>query len=145
VIPGVLAPSPEETETPLLVMDGGIPGFPDARHFLLVPWGGEGSPFCLLRCVDTPEGQPDFVVVPPTVFFPDYACDLDDGTVERLGLLTAADVIVVVIITLGDRPDDATANLLGPVVINRRTRRAAQVVLAGSGYQVREPLRRHPA
>jgi flagellar assembly factor FliW len=78
--------------------------------------------------------------VPPALFFADYAPELDDATVERLGLTDAADALILVIVTLGERPADATANLLGPIVINRHTRQAVQAVLAGSGYDLRTPL-----
>ena len=37
-------------------------------------------------------------------------------------------------------PSDATLNLLGPIVVNRFTLEAAQVVLSSSGYSVRAPL-----
>jgi len=124
-----------------LVIDGGIPGFPSVRHFELVRWGGERSPFSVLRCVDTPDLLPQFVVVAPEVFFPDYEWQLDPLTAERLGLTSADDAVVVVIVTLGEQPTDATANLLGPLVINPRTRRLAQVVLSSSTYGVRQPLR----
>ena len=117
-----------------LLVDAGLPGFPGARRFTLQRWGGEASPFSVLHCLDV-EGL-DFVVVPPEIFFPDYQAEVDDATAERLGLTGADDAILLVILTLGARAEDATANLLGPVVINRRTLQAAQVVLAGSGYEV---------
>jgi flagellar assembly factor FliW len=78
--------------------------------------------------------------VPPGIFFPDYEVELDDVTVERLGLTEPADALILVIVTVGERVEEATANLLGPLVVNRHTRQAAQVVLAGSRYETRAPL-----
>ena len=40
--------------------------------------------------------------------------------------------------TIGD--DGITANLLGPIVVNTRTRVARQVVLAGNDWTTKEPL-----
>jgi flagellar assembly factor FliW len=77
------------------------------------------------------------------VFFPDYAPELDDDTVDRLGISTAEDVLALVIVSLGANPAEATANLLAPLVINRHTLDAAQTVLVSSGYDVRTPLVRH--
>jgi flagellar assembly factor FliW len=117
---------------------GGLVGFPTAERFVLVEWGGDGSPFSLMRPVD---GKgPEFVVVPPTMFFPDYEPEVDDDSAERLGLASADDALVLVIVTLGDTAKDATANLLGPLVMNRHTRQAAQVVLATDAWTTREPL-----
>ena len=82
-----------------------------------------------------------FVVVPPWVFYPDYEFDLDDATAEHLGLEVADDAIVLAVVTLRDRPDEATLNLLGPIVVNRHTHDAAQVVLPTTSYSVRRAAR----
>jgi flagellar assembly factor FliW len=116
----------------------GLPGFPSARRFELAPWGPAGSPFLLLSSVDDP--NVGFVVVPPWVFYPEYEFELDNGMAERLGLQQAEDAIVFAVVTLRDRPEDSTLNLLGPIVVNRFTHEAAQVVLPSAGYSVRAPL-----
>ena len=121
-----------------LYFENGLPGFPEAHRFTLVRWGDDDSPFSILRSLED-EGL-EFVVVPPIVFFPDYAPELDDATAGRLELRTADDAIVLAVVTLGDTPTDATANLMGPIVVNRHTNRAAQAVLAQSGYDLRTPL-----
>ena len=117
---------------------GGLPGFGDLRHFTLVRWGGDDSPLCLLKSIDRPEVE--FVVAPPAVFFPDYEPELDDGAAERLSLSTAEDAVMLVILTVDQAPKDATANLLGPIVVNKHTLEAAQVVLSNLDYQVRTPI-----
>ena len=43
-------------------------------------------------------------------------------------------------VTLRDSPHHATVNLSGPIVVNRRTLEAAQVVVPAIGYGVRAPL-----
>jgi flagellar assembly factor FliW len=96
----------------------------------------ELAPFCRLRAV-APAGV-EFIVVPPGLLFPDYTVEVDEETVERLEL-RADEVAVLSIVTLSDATAP-TANLLGPIVINRRTGAAAQVVLQGSGYEVAVPL-----
>jgi len=126
------------TECVEITFPAGLPGFPDAHVFQLTPWGPEQTPFMLLTAVADPDVG--FVVVPPWVFYPDYEFDLDNGTAERLGLAEPADAVVLCVVTLRERPEDATLNLLGPIVVNRHTREAAQVVLPASGYSVRAPL-----
>src|SRR5256714_14678426 len=125
-------------DTAELVFESGLPGFPEARRFTLVRWGDEDSPFSILRSLE--DESLEFVVVPPIAFFPDYAPELDDATAGRLDLNTAEDAIVLAVVTLGDKPTDATANLMGPIVVNRHTNRAAQAVLAQPGYDLRTPL-----
>jgi len=126
------------TECVEIHFPAGLPGFPDAHLFHLTPWGPQGTPFMLLTAVaDTDVG---FVVVPPWVFYPDYEFELDDGTAERLGLVGPQDAVVLCVVTLREQPQDATLNLLGPIVVNVHTREAAQVVLPTSGYSVQAPL-----
>jgi flagellar assembly factor FliW len=116
----------------------GLPGFPTAHRFELAPWGPAGSPFLLLSSADDP--NVGFVVVPPWVFYPEYEFELDNGMAERLGLREASDAVIFAVVTLRDRPEDSTLNLLGPIVVNRFSHEAAQVVLPSAGYSVRAPL-----
>jgi flagellar assembly factor FliW len=106
----------------------GLVGFDGRHEYVLEQWGGADSPFSLLRCVDDPELA--FVVVPPGLFFPDYEPELEVGD----------DDVVLVIVTVPDRAQDATANLLGPVVIDTRTGVASQAVLAPERWPSRRPL-----
>jgi flagellar assembly factor FliW len=126
-----------ETALPVLTMEGGLAGFPDADRYALVELP-EASPLFLLRSLDV-EGL-EFVVAPPAVFFAEYAPELDDATVDMLGITDAADVLLLVMLTIGTGIETATANLLAPIVINQRTRTAAQVVLQAD-WPLRAPLR----
>ena len=113
-----------------------LPGFPQAQHFVLEPV--EEGVLSLLRCTDQ-EGL-EFVVALPEAFFPDYAPELDDTTAERLGLTTAEDALVFVILTVAEKIENSTANLMAPVVVNRHTGAAIQALLVTSGYEIRTPL-----
>jgi|SRR6478735_7389917 flagellar assembly factor FliW len=127
-----------ETDVVEVNFPAGLPGFPNAHRFEIAPWGPAGSPFLMLTSSDDPEVG--FVVVPPWVFYPDYEFELDNGTSERLKLQAAEDAVVFAVVTLRDIPADSTMNLLGPIVVNRHTHEAAQVVLPSAGYSVRAPL-----
>jgi flagellar assembly factor FliW len=121
-----------------IAFPGGLPGFPHARQFQLAPLGDAESPFLLLSAFDDPGAR--FIVVSPWVFYPDYEFGLDDGEAARLGVSDANDALVLCMVTLRDAPHRATMNLLGPIVINRRTLEAAQVVIPAIGYGTRAPL-----
>lgn len=122
----------------ILSFSTGLPGFPAAKTFALEPLGPELEPFCRMRCLDQPGLA--FTVMPPGVVFDDYQVVVDEESVERLGLADVADAIVLAIVTLSVPPEPPKVNLLGPLVINRRTRAAAQVVQHGSNYGVAVPL-----
>jgi flagellar assembly factor FliW len=131
-----------------------LPGFPELARYVLVrlgdprhepadgaagadPADGEAEDTVLyeLRSIEQPEVR--FLVGVPTAFFPDYSFDLDEVSCSELGLHTAEDALVLVILTIGDNSASTTANLLAPVVINARTRSAAQVILSGTDWPVR--------
>jgi flagellar assembly factor FliW len=116
-----------------------LPGFPEARRFALVELAAGGVLYAL-RSLDDPQLR--FLVVPPAPFFPDYTPVIDDSAAADLELESAQDALVLLMVTPGESPEQATANLLAPVVVNARTRRAAQVVLADSSLALRAPLRR---
>ena len=126
------------TDAPHLTFASGLPGFPGPRRFALVGWGAEDGPYRVL--VDVADPGVRFLVVPPQVFFPDYAVDLDDAIAAKVHLEDAVDCLLLVIVTLGRTPRDATANLLGPVVVNLRTLEGVQAVLADSEHGTRVPL-----
>jgi flagellar assembly factor FliW len=126
-------------ELPELHFASGLPGFPDVRRFVLVRIGDEASPFSVLRSLDA-DADLEFVVTHPGLFFPDYAPEIDDDTVDRLELTSADDALLLVIVTVAEPVAASTVNLLGPIVVNRHTRAAAQAVLGNSGYATREAL-----
>jgi flagellar assembly factor FliW len=126
-------------DVPELVFPTGLPGFPGERRFALVRWGAFEGPYSLMVDLDNPDVR--FLVMPPYVFFPDYVVDLDDAIAAKIHLDKAENCLLLVIVTLGSTPEEATANLLGPVVVNLETREGVQAVLAESGYSTRVPLR----
>lgn len=125
-------------DTQQISFSAGLPGFPDVRNFVLLNTELAQDPFSILRCVEDEEIE--FVVTTPGIFFPDYAPVIDDATVERLGIKTAEDALLLIILSVGDEAADITANLLGPIVINQQTRSAAQAILAGQDFDLRQPL-----
>ena len=124
-------------EIPVLEMVHPFVGFPDHTRFALARLDDEGT-VCDLRSVDDPAVS--FVVVPPHVFFADYGPEVDDSTVAMLGVEREDDLLTLVVVTLGETAEDATANLLAPVLVNHRTRRAAQVVLDDLALPIKAPL-----
>lgn len=148
-------------ELPELSFVHPIPGFTDLRRFVLVRLDSpaaadvdpadpadaaaqgvlaeiEESPLYELRSLEQPSVR--FMVVVPGAYFADYEIDLDDHECGDLGLTDSADALVLVMLTVGRDAASTTANLLAPVVINARTRAAAQVILTGSDWPVRAPL-----
>ncbi len=124
-------------EIPVLEMVEPLPGFPDHRRFALARLDDAGV-LCALRSLDDPDLR--FLVVPPGAFFADYAPEIDDSTAQALEADSADDVLALVMVNPGESATTATANLLAPVLVNHRTRRAFQVVLDDAALPLRAPL-----
>lgn len=133
------APVMTAVDIPELAFRTGLPGFPGPRRFALVRWGAADGPYSVMVDLDDPTTR--FLVAPPFVFFPEYEIDVDDAIAAKVHLERAEDALILVIITLGKTAEDATANLLGPVIVNVATLEGTQAVLADSGYSTRAPLR----
>jgi flagellar assembly factor FliW len=128
--------APVVEDIPVIDMVTPMPGFPDHQRFALVQLDEAGM-LCSLQSVEDPSLR--FLVVPPAAFFPDYAPVIDDATVSTLGIQSADDAMVLVVVNPGDDTGSATANLLAPVVVNLVTRQGGQVVL-DEDLPIRAPL-----
>jgi len=129
---------PDVEELPELHFVRPLPGFGDLRRFVLVQLSGtEGADSVLFELRSLEEPAVRFVAAVPTAFFPDYAFDLGEDDCADLGLSDESDALVLVLLTMGGDAAATTANLLAPVVVNARTRKAAQVILSGSDWPVR--------
>jgi flagellar assembly factor FliW len=153
-------PNPPAGILPELSFVHPIPGFTGLRRFVLVrldppdladgaaaeavspddsaPVEADESLLYELRSLERPDVR--FMVAAPAAYFSDYEIELDDQECGDLGLTDSADALVLVMLTVGRDAASTTANLLAPVVINARTRAAAQVILTGSDWPVRAPL-----
>jgi flagellar assembly factor FliW len=114
-----------------------MPGFPAYRQFVLVRLNDEGLLYAFTS-IDDPELR--FLVAPPEPFFPDYAPEIEDEVFAALNTKDPDRLLVMVVITAG--VSETTANLLAPIIVDRDTRRAMQVVLNGSGMPVRAVMNR---
>jgi len=119
-----------------LRFDAGLYGFPDARDFALVPAGRQG--LWWLQSADEPALA--LLLADPFHFFPDYAPVIEATTLQALEADDLADVLLLVLVKPGATLADMTANLMAPILVNHRTRRAAQVVLDDSSLPLRAPL-----
>lgn len=77
-------------------------------------------------------------LVDPATVVASYAPTLSDDQVAELGLESPEQAMLLVVAHPGR--DGVSVNLLAPVVVNRATGAAAQVILEGQDYPVRVPL-----
>ena len=135
--------APTETEPlevkgeDILHLPLGLLGFEQHKKYVLLS-REEESPFVWLQMLEAPHQS--FLLVPPAVVIPDYSPELSQDDVTFLGLHSPEDALVFNIVTL--RKDAApTANLKGPLVINRKTLVGKQVIPRNvASYALQPPL-----
>ena len=103
----------------------GLIGFPLERRFALIEVSGNRY-FFWLQSIDTPELA--WVVTDPEIFVANYDLRVPADHMVELQLTNRSDAQVLVICNQRDRK--LTANLAGPLVINRGRRIAKQLVLS---------------
>jgi flagellar assembly factor FliW len=111
------------------------PGLAPHTDFALAPVDGAEGLFAMESVRDAALRL--FLVDPHSVVR-GYEPVLTDAQTDELALTSPEDAMVLVVV----RPGDAgvTVNLMAPVVINRTTGAASQVILEDQDYPLRAPL-----
>lgn len=112
------------------VLPQGLIGFAEftRAELLYIP---EHLPFLWMKLENKAGDAVHFVVVEPGSVLPEYAPELFDADAAGLDLRDPAEAMVLNIVTLEQqRPLEAKVNLIGPIVVNRRTRIGRQLVIS---------------
>jgi len=122
-------------DTELLTFPRGLPGFPDARRFILIPESDPPDLFYWLQSVD--DGRLAFVLMDVYRVLPDYNPLVDGEQLEDLGELDEASLHVYNITVIPDDIKKMRVNLKAPVIIHEKTRLGKQVMVNNDDYEVR--------
>ena len=79
----------------------------------------------------------NFLVIEPNGLVSNYSPELFDQDANELEITASGDAFVLNIVTLRDTvPASASVNLTGPIIVNRSTLQAKQVVISNyMGYR----------
>lgn len=128
----------EINEQDILTFETGLPGFPNARKFILLPLDAD-LPLVVLQSVE--QQELGFVLAYPFAFKKDYEFEIDEEVKEDLQIEKEDDIVPYTILTLKETFQESTMNLLAPVVINTVKKLGKQIVLQDSAsYPLRYPI-----
>ena len=142
-----LAASTSFVVPPRLFLEGGLLPFQDAREFSLHA-EENAPPFLVMTCpnVAVPQ-QPrrfmklTYVLIDPFDVFRDYAPDIAESDLAEVGLVPGQKPLILAIVNLRLGVEAATANLVGPLLINPVTGKTKQIVLQNATrYSARQRL-----
>ena len=108
----------------LISMPFGLLGFEQFKRFALLTNPAE-EPFLWLQVPEDPKLA--FLVISPFAVLQDYRPEIPEEDAQFLDLRRPEEALIFNIVTLRG-PGAATLNLKGPIVLNRRTLTAKQVI-----------------
>ena len=127
----------EIDESDIIAFSQGIPGFEANNNYVLLEL--EETPFAYLQSTDDEDLA--FVVVDPFIFFKSYEFELSSTSIEELEITDHEDVMIRSIVTIKEKIEEATLNLVAPIVVNNKRKTGKQVILNITEYGTRHPSR----
>ena len=128
----------EIEENLIIHFPNGIPGFENLHRFFFIPVEGTKNLHWLQAADDPPVA---LLVIDPFKYFKDYACDVPETDIRELEIESGEETLLMATVTIPRaNPAEATANLVAPIVINNRLKKARQIILANAPYTTRHRL-----
>jgi flagellar assembly factor FliW len=126
----------EVDERQKITFSAGLFGFESCREYALLD--AERQPFYWLQSLDVE--QVAFILVNPFLFRPDYELDINDEDLKEIGILSPEKALIFSIVTIPGDGGGMTANLQGPLIINRDTRCGRQAVLTDPRWKTKHDI-----
>jgi len=115
----------------------GLFGFEEYNNYVLLA-DEEHKPFFWLQSMD--EKEIAFVLIDPFLFRKDYEANITDEELAEIGITTAENIVIYVIVTIPPDGSPMTANLQGPLVINDKNMTGKQAILSDMKWKTRHDI-----
>ncbi|MBF9014821.1 MULTISPECIES: flagellar assembly protein FliW [unclassified Oceanispirochaeta] len=128
----------EIDERQIITFPNGLFGFETLHDFALLD--ATQQPFYWLQSIDV--DQVAFVLIKPSIFRPDYTPAVMKSELEALSLKDSSEenALVFSIVTFLDDNQNMTANLQGPVIVNRHARVGRQCISTDPRWETRHNI-----
>jgi len=113
----------------------GLFGFESIKDYVLID--AERQPFYWLQSLEAEHIA--FITINPFLFRPDYELDIEDDLLKDIGITKAEDALIFSIVTIPPE-GPMTANLQGPLIINRETRIGKQGILSDPRWKTKHDI-----
>jgi len=125
-------------ERQCIELPAGLYGFEGLTDYVLMD--ARQRPFYWLQSRDVREVA--FVLIDPALIRPDYSADPDPADLESLGLEGPDDpnYLQFSIVTIPEERQGMTANLQGPIIVNKQRRIGRQCISRNDRWQVRHNI-----
>lgn len=123
-------------EEKIIDFEEGIPGFKDLKKYIIIE--DPESTFCYLQSVE--EKNICFIIINPFLLCKDYTIDIKEQEIEALGGGNEEKIGVYVIATVVGPLEEATVNLVAPIIIQNETKKGMQVILENTKYGTKHKI-----
>jgi len=114
----------------------GLFGFEDFTEYVLLD--AEHEPFFWLQSID--EKEIAFVIINPFLFRKDYEANVTNEELAEIGIKSAESALIFVIVTIPQDGGNMTANLQGPIIINKESMTAMQAILPDPKWKTKHDI-----
>jgi flagellar assembly factor FliW len=114
----------------------GLLGFEPLKEYILLD--ADRQPFYWLQSLEVE--QLAFILINPFLFRPDYELDINDGELQDIGLSGPEAALIFSVVTIPADGSPMTANLQGPLIINRETRTGKQAILTDLRWKTKHDI-----
>ncbi|NLK62451.1 MAG: flagellar assembly protein FliW [Fusobacteria bacterium] len=112
----------------------GLLGFENMKEYTIFEME-EGNPLMWMQSLN--DGALAFIIIRPFEFYPNYLLELTEKEVEFLNVESPEDTDVFAIVVVPEDPSNMTANLQGPLVINRKKNIAKQIISTNPKHKLK--------
>ena len=126
----------EVDEKQKITFPQGLFGFEENLDYVLLD--AEHQPFFWLQSVD--EQEIAFILINPFLFRQDYEVNISNEELSIIGLSSPENALIFVIVTIPQDGKSMTANLQGPLVINRQNMTGMQAVLSDARWKTKHDI-----
>ena len=124
------------SERQKLTFPSGLFGFESFKEYALLD--AEQQPFFWLQSLE--DQHIAFVLINPFLFRPDYEMNIDNEELLPIGITDPEKAVIFSIVTIPVNSEPMTANLQGPLVINRDSRMGIQAILTDSRWKTKHDI-----
>ena len=114
----------------------GLFGFEDYSEYVLLD--AEHEPFYWLQSIS--EKEVAFILINPFLFRKDYEANVTNEELAEIGITSPEKALVFVIVTIPQDGGTMTANLQGPLIINKESMTGMQAVLSDGKWKTKHDI-----
>ena len=126
----------EVDERQKITFPSGLFGFESLKEYVILD--AEQQPFFWLQSLDAEHVA--FVLINPFIFKPDYEMNIDNEDLLPIGINDPDKAVIFSIVTVPQDAAPITANLQGPLIINRESRLGIQAILTDSRWKTKHDI-----